>query len=201
MSDSPQAPSFDMHMLALGRLCVTWATLDRHLTELISAYTGLSSSMTACVVAASDNIAPRCEILRLLAAESTPSPEWQSDFMMMVDIIRQQLAPLRNRFVHDYWTLSEGTLQRLESKASAKRPQAMQPHQLTFQRWHDHQPSEVDNLAVRVASIILVVRVAQADVQDWRRGQGQFRGSLTKMKMILKEVGDPGWSGRTPRAR
>lgn len=71
---SNDSPSLDMHMYALGRLCITWAALDRHLTDLLGDVLGVSRG-AAATLGMVENVAPRCEALKKLSYERCYQPE------------------------------------------------------------------------------------------------------------------------------
>lgn len=149
-------------MYALGRLCITWAALDRQLTDLLGDVLGVSRG-AAATLGMVENVAPRCEALKKLSYERGYQPEWCELFEKLMDNV-VKLASERNRFVHDFWAVSEGSLERLDKRARFESLGAGFGKKLVFETWHKHLPREVDELCVRVATTILLIQVARKDV-------------------------------------
>lgn len=56
----------------------------------------------------------------------------------LVNYVATVLGPLRNRYVHDVWTVDEGQLKRLDFTPKVIRPQSRQPKTLRWGTVNDH---------------------------------------------------------------
>ena len=174
---------FEAHCLALGRLCVAWATVDRQLNDLMGALIGCSPAATASITSTADGVSARCDILARLAYENPVSEDWPELFGKLVQRVTQ-LSAKRNRYVHDYWAFTKGTLVRMDRRASAKRPQSRQPVKLTYDTEHVTAPGEVDRLAEEIGKTAFILHAALRDVRDWR-GPHRWRVSPTLLGRAL----------------
>lgn len=158
---------FEAHCLALGRLCVAWATIDRQLNDLLGAMIGCSPAVTACITTGTDSVTARCEILGRLAHEDPVSEDWPQLFAKLLKRVGEQ-AGKRNRYVHDFWGLSKGTLVRMDRRAFAKKPQSRQPMKIVFDTEHVTPPDEVDQLTEEIGKTAFMLHAALREVRDWR---------------------------------
>lgn len=175
---------FDAHCLTLGKLCVTWAFVDRQLNDLLRAMLGCSEGAAASVSTSADSVGARINIIRLLNGERPISPDWTSAFDTLLNSINN-CAKLRNRFVHDRWELSDGGLVRIDRRARTKKPQSRKPIVLEFDTEYVTDPGEVENLITKVGKIIFALHCAIRDQEDWRSSDTGMIG-----RPLLLRAGD-----------
>jgi len=181
-SPSDKSPSFDMHMYALGRLCIVWAYVDRLLNDTIQAFLGCSHAQAAIIGTEADSAAARCKMLQNLAFDGSPSEEWRDTFVALIKRLLDEYGPKRNRYIHDYWTVASGTLEKMDRRAAVKRAQSRQPPKLVFNTWQATPPKDVENLAVDLTITALGLQTAIADLTTWKReGRLEGRGLLIQM--------------------
>ena len=154
-------------MLALGRLCVVWAYIDRLLNDLIQAFLGCSHGQAAIIGTEADNASARCRMLQKLAVEASPDDEWRDLFLALMKRLLDEQGPKRNRYIHDYWTASNGSLERMDRRAAVKRLQARQPPQPVFNTWQVTPPEDVEHLSVDLTITALALQTAIKDVSAW----------------------------------
>jgi hypothetical protein len=159
---------YEAHCMALGNLCVVWATIDRQLNDLMAALIGCSPAATACIASAADTVGARCNIMRNLVHEDPINEEWAKLFVKMLTSISGDLAARRNRFVHDYWGFTEGTIVRLDRRATAKRQQSRAPIKLIYDTEHVTPPGAVAALSKEISQMSFILHSALRDVQDWK---------------------------------
>jgi hypothetical protein len=160
---------FDAHCMALGKLCVAWAIVDRQLNDLLGALLGSSPTATACLASTVDAVGARCDIMRRLIHEDPLTEEWVTLCTKMLVTVSDDLAARRNRYVHDYWSLTEGTLVRLDRRVIAKRPQSRQPVKLSFDSEHATPPDAIERLTEEIGQMVFLLHVAARDVRDWKK--------------------------------
>lgn len=161
-------PSFDDHCLALGKLCVAWAFIDRQLNDLVQAMLGCSAAAAASVATITDSVAGRSKITRLLNAERPISDAWTDAFHTLLKEL-DRVAQLRNRLVHDRWELTSEGLIRIDRRASTRKAQSRKPIVLEFDTEHATRPEEVTELISEIGKIAFVLHCALRDQEDWRR--------------------------------
>jgi hypothetical protein len=176
---TPQSPTFALHMMALGRLCVVSAYVDRLLTDLIQVFLGCTDAQAAVIATQTERIAARCNMIKHLAAADPPSTEWREAIVRVVNRLQTQ-GEQRNRFVHDQWSLTSGSLERLDRRTSVKKRQAREAPQLEFDTKHITPVGEVDQLAAEYALTAICLLGATKDLEFWRH-----EGRLPERSMLL----------------
>jgi hypothetical protein len=169
---------FGHHMLALGRLCITWAFLDRQLNDALTELLGCSAAQAACIANEATDVAERCRILKTLCYVDGPGGEWRETFERLLNRIENELAPLRNRYVHDYWKLTDEALERMDRRARLGKPQSFQEKQITFDTTHVTPHNEVGDFSVKVAIAMSGLHFALLDLTNWRAGSFPERPRL-----------------------
>lgn len=183
MSAAISKPSFDDHCLALGKLCVAWAFIDRQMNDLVQAMLGCSQAAAASVSTIADSVAARTKIIRLLNAERPISVLWTDAFDTLLKEL-DRASQTRNRFIHDRWELTPAGLVRIDRRASARRSQSRKPVVLDFDTEHATPPEAVEALTATIGKIAFGLHCALRDQEDWRRA------SLLASPPLLIRAGD-----------
>jgi hypothetical protein len=156
------------HATSIGLLCMAWATLDRMLDPLICQHMRCSQSQVACFAADMDRVSTRCDVLKKLLTIESPSPQWRDWIFLILDRISGEIAPLRNRVIHDHWQRERGQMMRTDRRASIKKPQAGQPEQLIYDAKYAMPTDEIEKLRLRIEVLINPVSRAEQDLRSWR---------------------------------
>jgi hypothetical protein len=160
------ADVMEEHAIALGLLCIYWATLDNAVAELLNNY--LNSAPIGAAVVAPD-ISTRCEQVRKLAHVSGPSGEWRECLLHILNMIQGEMAEARNRYVHDDWNISEAGMVRIDRRPKLKKPQAREAVQLITQT-ETVVPSEwIYQLTNRVVDTMVAIAFMTIDIRRWRK--------------------------------
>lgn len=162
---------FAYHMLAIGRLCVTWALLDRYLSDCVAILLDCSAAQAACITTETRDVSERCRLLKTLSYLEAPSKEWRSVFERVLDHISNTLGPKRNRYVHDYWKPTGAALERISRIAKIAKPQAFKEKELTFETTHATPYNEVDDFTARLTVTLSGLHLALIDLRNWRAGR------------------------------
>lgn len=172
MNDSSTAKPFtgadvmEDHALALGTLCIYWATLDNALAHLLGSY--LNSDEIASAVVASD-ISTRCEQIRKLAHVTGPDGEWRDCLVRILNMIQGEMAEARNRYIHDDWSVSEAGMVRIDRRPKLKKRQSREPITLVTETASVVPSDWVYQLVSRVVDAMLAVTFMGIDVRRWRK--------------------------------
>lgn len=181
---------FDAHCMALGRLCVAWATIDRQLNDLLGAMIGCAPATTACITTGTESVSARCDIMTRLVHIEPLSDAWASNVKKLLNHVSGDLAPKRNRLIHDYWSFADGTIVRLDRRASTAKQQSRKEIELTYDTEHVTPPDEVDKLTERVGQAAFLLHCAIRDVRDWKEHRWRVSPPLLSRAFDLPEVPD-----------
>lgn len=101
------------HATALGYICMWYALLEARINHLIQCQLNATDQTGAAIASATGNsILPRCKLVMQLALERRVSDEWHARLETVLRKVEQEIAPERNRLVHDDWIpLREEALQ------------------------------------------------------------------------------------------
>lgn len=157
------------HALALGQLCIYWATLDQAILELISEFSG--SKVLATAMAAPDT-SSRCEQLRKLAYTNGPDGPWRESLITVINKTQGELAETRNRYIHDDWDLSKSGMIRIDRRPKLNRPKARAPIQLTADTRSVVPVERVRFVGERVVETMLAFTWFGIDLRRWKK-EGQ----------------------------
>lgn len=181
---TPESPVFVAHMLALGRLCVISAYVDRLLTDLIQVFLGCTDAQAAIIATQNDRTASRCKMIKSLAAENSPGKAWLAALNGLIDHLFI-CGEKRNRYVHDQWSVESGSLARKDRRASVKKPQSHGEPKLVFDTKHVTPPEDVTDLAVLYAITAFCLHGAKKDLEAWKQS-----GQLPTPSLLLLTARD-----------
>ena len=154
------------HALALGTLCIYWATLDSALAHLVATY--LNSEPNGAAVVAPD-ISTRCEQIRKLSHVTGPDGEWRQCLVTLLNMIQGDLAEARNRYIHDDWSISQAGMVRIDRRPKLKRSQSRQPIQLITETSAVVPADWVYQLVNRTVDMVVAITFMGIDVRRWRK--------------------------------
>lgn len=182
VSETTTDYSFDEHCRLLGKLCITWSIVDRHLTDVMSILIGCGPLITSSLLTAVDSIQARCEAAKNLAIHHKLEESWLSDFSGFLDMIARPVAAKRNRYIHDYWAIDDNGLVRLDLRTKRGKPQSHQPIALKHGEWTATEPEEVHAFVDQVYWVGHVMLGIRGDLAVWRdEGQLPAPSALSKM--------------------
>lgn len=107
MSVSSIIDEAEKHFAAIGKLCASWALLDRELNRLLAVMLNCDAKQIAAIATQVDNVAARCRLIRHLIYTIPGQKWWRDDFEKVLTIIEQKISAKRNRYVHDSWTVDD----------------------------------------------------------------------------------------------
>lgn len=77
IDDQGTLTPFAAHMIALGRLCVTWSYMERLLNDILPPVLGCSDAQAAVISTEMPSTSAICKMLKTLAYADAPSTEWR----------------------------------------------------------------------------------------------------------------------------
>jgi hypothetical protein len=79
-----------------------------------------------------------------------------------------ELAALRNRYIHDSWTIVGSLMTRVDKRAKLEKPQSHRRKALRFKTRHDTTNTDLERLTERVHTVAIALQVATKSLRLWR---------------------------------
>jgi len=144
---------FEHHATAIGYLCSTYAILEGVINRQIELTLPCSTDARRAIVDASGaSIDNRCNLVLKLLSLRKPSDQFFDDFEALVVRVRNELAPERNRIVHDQWIGGEGYKQ-WDERAFLPKPQARTSKKLSPTKELRRELADIWDLVRRVQEV------------------------------------------------
>jgi hypothetical protein len=157
------------HAEAIGMLCIYMATLDHVITIFMERLLEIDETSAACVAASASDLSQRCEIVRRLVFLKAPSDDWRECVTGLINVIQNEVAPRRNRFVHDDWAVRENEMVRHDRRIKIQRPQSHQPAQLIHLTKNVAPVSEITEITGVVVNLMVHLTMLTIGYRAWRK--------------------------------
>lgn len=148
----------------IGHLCSVWASLDRCANMLVEQILGCSEAQAVCLATQMEPVATRAKLLKNLAYTTAASNEWKAVLISLLNIIDGELAPKRNRVIHDAWDFTAAKPSQLDRRAKVARSQARKPPELLIEARLNVTPEFIESLVGRVSAAATALLAARADL-------------------------------------
>lgn len=159
---------------SLGAFTLEWSYLDRKVDALMVPLLQCSQAQVAAIVANIENLSSRCEIIKRLAVLDSPSPKFRDWLIPLLDRVSGELAPRRNRYLHDNWVSFAANIYRVDKRAKIVKGQSREPPELIHDAFVPTTAEEVDRLTFTVTAVVGALDYAARTLQCWRdTGQPQ----------------------------
>lgn len=150
-------PGLEHHATAIGYICMTYASLEFSINRMIEYALRCSPDQRRAIVDASGaRLETRCILLLKLVNINQPSHQFFQDLEETLNCISGEIAPLRNRLIHDPWVMGETVRQwDLRSKltqADVGAPKSIAP------------PKEPERSLETVWQLIRLIQMADSSV-------------------------------------
>jgi hypothetical protein len=159
----------EAHAMSLGRLCIAWAVLDRTVDGIFKPMLNCSDAQVASIVTNIENISSRCDILKRLITDSKVPRAYAEWVIALLHRVSGELAPLRNRYVHDSWDITHEEVTKIDKRAKITKAQSRQPDQLLFDTKDVTPTTEVDKLIAKVTLVMAMLSFARFDLAHWQQ--------------------------------
>jgi hypothetical protein len=190
----------DAHAAALGHLCQGWAGLDSRVNQLFEPLLQCGSVQIACIVP--ENVGQRCEALkRLLHIEPLPDP-LVTFAMALLDRVSNELAPLRNRLIHDGWSITKEKTSRIDKRAKLGRPQSRHRTTVIHGTRHPTELEEIRRVHERISTVQFGLWALIHVLHRWRSEgripelDAQWLPAATRLSRCVNCVVDPAFPDR-----
>lgn len=117
---------------ALGEVCMVWAALDRLLDHILMAMLDLGEHQTAIITTTIREIPPRCTMIERLLITFEFDDDWSDWLSSIMVLLRDDLGPKRNRYVHDRWLVDASGMTKIDRQVKTPKPQSRQKRQIQF---------------------------------------------------------------------
>jgi hypothetical protein len=164
----------DAHALALGQLCMSWAVLDSYMDKILGHLLSVEDAKVSAITTSAGDISQRCEIIKRLVVIENPGTAWRDWLIALVNRVSGELAPTRNRYIHDSWHIHDLKLIRVEKRGKVGKSQSRADVQFTYDTEHVTDPIEVEKLRLRVNLVFAMLAFAEMDLRVWRHNGGSL---------------------------
>lgn len=169
------------HATALGYVCFTYANLEATINDLVEALLSCGQDARRAVVDATGNsIETRCNLILKLASIDPPSCQWFDDLEALLTRVRSELAPERNRLIHDVWMphidAGKVTLRQWDQRAFLKAAQSREPKKIAPPAEPERSLESVWDLVRRIQEIDYWIGMFSRTYARWKAGMrfGEF---------------------------
>ena len=152
MSNTPRSRASELAE-AIGDVCIQWAAIEDVVSGLVLhtwAYlehafeTSASWDLLALVLDTAD-IRQKVSITKLLAhhVKNPNSPDFFERVEKIMNYLDNEVRPERNRYIHDTWYLSAGTVIRRDNSPKIQR---VQSRQTVLNKWTDRVYADIGQI-------------------------------------------------------
>ena len=170
MSISSVIEDSNKHFIAIGKLCASWARLDRDLNRLLSALLSCNPLQTAAIATQIDNVAGRCRLIRHLLYTIPGQKWWRDEVEKLITAIEQKISSKRNRYVHDSWVINDEKLfVKIDRRARLEKVQFIDSKMLTYDAKDQISAEDIHELHYNVIIAIACIEDVISDIGSYSR--------------------------------
>lgn len=114
--------NLEHHATALGYVCMTFANLEFTINWMIEVI--LPCSPDARRAIPGDSVPARIDFVLKIAALNRPPGEWFAILESILQLVKKDIVPLRNRLIHDVWIHHQESPGQWDLRSSLKASQA-----------------------------------------------------------------------------
>jgi hypothetical protein len=152
----------------LGFLVMDWSYLDREIDALLVPLLQCTPAEVSCIVSNVENVASRCEIVKRLLVLHLPSSDFREWLVALLDRIARELAPLRNRYIHDNWISRQMRSVRVDKRAKIIRKESRAKPSVQFDAHTATSGADVERLTRAVTAAVDALRYGNDALKAWR---------------------------------
>lgn len=166
MAISPSDKRLKSYATAIGYVCINWTWLEQIVDVALSYFMNqqISSVEMECVVVNAD-IHDKLKMLKALAQLRKPDDDWFDRMDTLINKISQNIAPRRNRVVHDRWTPGHSdAAMRTYARTAIVKPQSHQPKKLTTHQTFSMKVTDINAVSKDITLATHALFVLMRDV-------------------------------------
>jgi len=157
---------------ALGHLCMFWAGLDRELNHLIGALLRITDEQAACIASEMNDVAPRCRLIKTLSYTVDVPQAWRDTLVELSNLICNDFAPRRNRFVHDLLVEGGTVMTKTNRRTKIAKLESFGATQLLYDTVEDVTCHDIQELTIKTLMASARVATARFDLESlWKEGR------------------------------
>jgi hypothetical protein len=162
---SEPTDAYDRYMLAIGRLCAAWAILDREINALLKELLKISDAQVACLATEMNDVAPRCRLLKTLSYTVPAPTQWKEAMSNLSGVIMNHISPQRNRYVHDYFSISDDALIKFDRRVKLSKISSFSDLTLHFDITESVTAEMVELVTIKAMSSAANLASARFDLE------------------------------------
>jgi hypothetical protein len=157
------------HATSVGYVCITFANLEYCINQYIPKLLSCSwDSARAIMDATGTSFQARCDLVLKLASISHPSDEWFSVLEAHLNTVKNEICPLRNRLVHDVWSIGGAEIQQWDIRAPLKKPQSRAKPQISPIAQPERSLESIWDLVRVIWETEIALHVLRAIYETWK---------------------------------
>lgn len=145
------------NLVAVGRLATAWAGLDTAVDSLFEPLLDCSEAQVACILV--ENVSARCDMLKRLLHVEPLSPSFTDWVTSLLNRASAELAPLRNRYIHDASVVTHAAVHRTDKRAKIGKLQSRQKRSLIYKTVHEVKSEDIERLSDCISTVTLALKV------------------------------------------
>ncbi len=155
----------------IGFLSMESAGLDVVIDKLFEPLLNCTRAEVASIVP--ENFDARSAMLKRLLTINEIDDAWQNWIVALLNRVATELAPNRNRVIHDAWQVENGRFRRTQRRAIVGKAQAREPKSLLVDPETEVPLESIDKLITCTGTVSEALKVAVAALRQWR-SEGQL---------------------------
>jgi hypothetical protein len=167
--DDSRPSAADSCAMAIGYVCIEWGLLEGTFDRFMRQLFGWSHrDETTHILNMNIRQSEKITIIRAVGTAQSPSLDWLERLTRTLTTIDNDIRPLRNRFVHDMWLISQHEpLLRRTRTTKISRPQARQIEVSAF--------SDRSTQVSEILDLVTKIREASEELNRLADDYGAFR--------------------------
>lgn len=168
---------------AIGKLCMVWASLDHALDDAIEQILDCSKAQARILSTQLDKITGRTKLIKQLLFTLDQEPEWIAKATELLNRIEIEVAPRRNRIIHDGWDFEGLTPQQIDKRAKIGKLQSRQPPAISFDTPSACSATEINDLIVTASVCTVGLLLISIEIRE-HRGRGRISPESSGLMLL-----------------
>lgn len=144
-----------------------WSAIDRQITDLMMHILETGPDQAAILNTGLCDLAPRCTVIERLLIVSSYEEDWVDWLCSMIAIIRDELGPSRNRYVHDQWQVGVDAMRKIDTRAKLRKPKAFSRKTIGYDEPADVAIATLQSWCFKGMDVHSALSAAIHDLRYW----------------------------------
>lgn len=155
---------------------MVWAALDNSADALLTELLQTTKERTLCISTKMERINGRLDIIKTLSMTYDMPSVWRDALNGTANQITNNLAPKRNRLVHDSWCFQGPLPAQLDKRAKIARPQSRQSPALVTEIRSEVSAETIEALIDQISQATVALIGATIDLEKAKERGGPPQG-------------------------